>query len=248
MEPDLIRRAEDLSRRCEKQAAITSTGFLTPAEQAELTAWAARSPEVTLQLFGGQPGCERQAAFFLPSYFPPETLEPQQELRALCITSAFGTPGHRDYLGALLGLGVKREWLGDIRIHGQQAYVFCLPSVERYVLDNLTHVGRCGVRTAAVALEAVPLPEWKVKPVQFTVQSMRLDAIVGGIFGLSRGAAAEHIRAGSVSLNYLPCLKPDAPVKPGDVLSLRGRGKGSVLELGGSTRKGRQFVRAELWQ
>ena len=94
----------------------------------------------------------------------------------------------------------------------------------------------------------MPVPERKVCPVMFTVQSARLDAVVSGMFRLSRTSAAAQIRAGAVHLNYTECLRPDAPVAPGDVLSLRGAGKGSVTEVGGVSRKGRQFVTAELWQ
>ena len=115
-------------------------------------------------------------------------------------------------------------------------------------LRTLEQVGRAGVKAAAVPLSAVPLPERKVRPVTFTVQSARLDAVVSGIFRLSRTSAAAQIRAGAVHLNYAECLRPDAPVAPGDVLSLRGAGKGSVTEVGGMSRKGRQFVTAELWQ
>ena len=87
-----------------------------------------------------------------------------------------------------------------------------------------------------------------MRPVTFTVQSARLDAVVSGMFRLSRTSAAAQIRAGAVHLNYSECLRPDAPVAPGDVLSLRGAGKGSVTEVGGMSRKERQFVTAELWQ
>lgn len=128
--------------------------------------------------------------------------------------------------------------------HG--AYVFCLPSVAPALL-GLEHVGRTGVKAAAVELAAVPVPERKVRPVTFTVQSARLDAVVSGMFRLSRTSAAAQVRAGAVHLNYTECLRPDAPVAPGDVLSLRGAGKGSVTEVGGMSRKGRQFVTAELW-
>ena len=114
-------------------------------------------------------------------------------------------------------------------------------------LLELEQVGRTGVKAAAVELTAVPVPERKVRPVTFTVQSARLDAVVSGMFRLSRTSAAAQIRAGAVHLNYTECLRPDAPVAPGDVLSLRGAGKGSVTEVGGMSRKGRQFVTAELW-
>ena len=162
-------------------------------------------------------------------------------------SAPFAAPGHRDYLGAILGLGIRREWVGDILVQAHGAFVFCLPSVEPE-LRALEQVGRAGVKAAAVPLSAVPVPERRVRPVTFTVQSARLDAVVSGMFRLSRTSAAAQIRAGAVHLNYAECLRPDAPVAAGDVLSLRGAGKGAVTEVGGVSRKGRQFVTAELWQ
>ena len=226
MEEDLLRRAADLAERCERTATVTSTAFLTPAEQYALTNWASRR-DCTLVLHGGGEGCERRAAFFLPFYLAAEDFDPAEHLRAVHFSAPFGAPGHRDYLGAILGLGVRREWVGDILVQDHGAYVFCLPSVAPALLE-LEQVGRTGVKAAAVELTAVPVPERKVRPVTFTVQSARLDAVVSGMFRLSRTSAAAQIRAGAVHLNYAECLRPDAPVAPGDVLSLRGAGKGSV--------------------
>ena len=246
MEEDLLRRAADLAERCERTATVTSTAFLTPAEQYALTNWA-RHRDCTLVLHGGGEGCERRAAFFLPFYLTAEDFDPAEHLRAVHFSAPFGAPGHRDYLGAILGLGIRRKWVGDILVQDNGAYVFCLPSVAPALLE-LEQVGRTGVKAAAVELTAVPVPERKVRPVTFTVQSARLDAVVSGMFRLSRTSAAAQIRAGAVHLNYAECLRPDAPVAPGDVLSLRGAGKGAVPEVGGQSRKGRQFVTAELWQ
>ena len=254
MEEDLLRRAADLAERCERTASVTSTAFLTPAEQYALTNWA-RHRDCTLVLHGGAEGCERQgggagcgrrAAFFLPFYLTPADFDPAEHLCAVQFSAPFAAPGHRDYLGAILGLGIRREWVGDILVQAHGAFVFCLPSVEPE-LRTLEQVGRAGVKAAAVPLSAVPLPERRVRPVTFTVQSARLDAVVSGMFRLSRTSAAAQIRAGAVHLNYAECLRPDAPVAAGDVLSLRGAGKGSVTEVGGMSRKGRQFVTAELW-
>lgn len=246
MEEELLKRAEDLCLRCERTATVTATAFLTPAEQYALSVWAAHRADCTVVFHGGHPDCERKAAFFLPFYLAPEDFDPSEYLRAVRITAAFGTPGHRDYLGALLGLGVRREWIGDVLVFDHTAYVFCLPSVEPH-LRTLEKVGRCGVKTAAVALDAVPAPERRTKTVTFTVKSLRFDAAVAGLFGLSRTAAAEQIRAGLASLNYSECLRTDAPVQAGDILSLRGCGKGAIAEAGGLSRKGRQFITAELW-
>ena len=245
---DLVRRAADLADRCERQSIVTATGFLTPAEQYGLTSWAERHPDNGLYMTGGQDGCERQRAFFLPYWMTPEELDLSEHIRAVRAEAFFGEPGHRDYLGAALGLGIQREWLGDIRVLGTAAYIFCLPSVERLLLDELTKVGRVAVKTAPCPLSDVPAPELKVKRVTFTVKSLRLDAVASSMFGLSRTAAAELIRLGAASLNYAPCEKADAPVREGDVISLRGRGKGTLTAVGGRSRKDRLFAEAEILQ
>ncbi len=247
MEKDLEKRIEELADRCEANSTVTSTGFLTMAEQAEVSAWAKRRPEVKLHLDGGGPACERKCAFFLPFYLDEANFDTAEYIRALKVTAYFGQPTHRDYMGAALGLGVRREWIGDFQVQGDTAFIFCLPTVEKLLLDELTQVGRCTVKTVSLPLADVPAPERKVKKMTFTVKSLRLDAVAGNLFGLSRTAAAELIRAGAVSLNYVPCLRLDAPISEGDVLSIRGRGKGAVTAIGGQSRKDRTFLEAELY-
>lgn len=238
---DLLRRAEDLLGRCERSGALTSTNFLTPAERLQLERWAAQRPDCRLVFTGGHPDCERTVGFFLPDYMEPEWFSAEESIRALELTAAFGSPGHRDYLGALLGMGVGREWLGDIWVKENIAIVFCLPSVERHLL-SLDKVGRCTVRARPLPLSEVPAPERRVKEKSFSVQSLRLDAVVGGLFDLSRTEAARQIAAGMVSINYEVSEKTDSPVREGDILSLRGKGKGKITGTGGVSRKGRLFV------
>ena len=198
-------------------------------------------------LTGGQPGCERQAAFFLPDHMEPEDFEPAEFIHAVKMEARFGTPSHRDYLGAALGLGIGRESLGDIRIFGEEAYVFCLPTVEPLLLEELKKVGRVSVKASSCCLGDVPAPAVKVKTLSFTVKSLRFDAVTGSLFGLSRTAAAELIRMGAASLNYTICDRTDAPVKEGDILSLRGHGKGCLKAVGGRSKKDRLFVEAEVY-
>lgn len=247
MEKDLEKRIEELAERCERQSAVISTGFLTMAEQAEISAWARRRADVRLHLDGGNPACERKCAFFLPFFLEEADFDPAEYIRAVKVTAYFGEPGHRDYMGAALGLGVRREWIGDFWVQGDTATVFCLPTVEKLLLDELTQVGRVSVKTVPLPLSDVPAPERKVKKMTFTVKSLRLDAVAGNLFGISRTAAAELIRAGAVTLNYVPCLHVDAPISEGDVISIRGRGKGAVTAVGGQSRKDRTFLEAELY-
>ena len=241
----MIRRAEDLNRRCQRNSELTHTNFLSPAERAELEAWARHMPDCRVRFFGGNEDCERTLAFFLPDWMEEDSAELSEYLRAMAITAYFGTPAHRDYLGALLGMGIDRQWLGDIRVIGNEASIFCLPSVLRHLL-SIEKVGRCGVKTRELALSQVPAPERRVKEKRFSVQSMRLDAVLAGLFDLSRSEAARQIRAGLVTVNYLDCQKCDLPISEGDILALRGKGKAKVTGTGGESRKGRLFIYGEV--
>lgn len=241
----LCRRAQDLSDRCMRTGQMTCTGFLSPAERYTLQQWVLHRHAAQLVFSGGVSDAERQAGFFLPEWM--EELPMEDALRAIKIQSGFARLGHRDYLGAMLGLGIGRPWLGDIWVIEDCAYAVCLPSVEPVLLDQLKQVGRTGVKTQAIALDRLPVPKRKKKELSFTVQSLRLDAVVGGLFRLSRAQASEKIRLGLVQLNYSVCMRIDAPVKQGDILSLRGAGKAAVSISEGTSRKGRTFVQGALW-
>ncbi len=241
---ELIRRAEDLRDRALRNGTPTHTGFLTPAEQYRLETWA-KHAGARLLLHGGGADCERRAAFFLPEWMEEDAFDPKEYLSALRLRAFFGVPGHRDYLGAILGMGVGREWVGDILVQEDGAYLFCMPSVLRHLL-SIDKVGRVSVKAEEVPPERVPVPVRQVKQESFSVMSLRLDAILAGMFHLSRTEAARQIEAGAVSVNYEECLKCDRPVREGDVISLRGAGKGSVTGTGGTSRKGRLFVYAEI--
>lgn len=243
---ELIKRAEDLAARCRRSGRLTQTNFLTPAERFQIES-REKSLDCTVVFSGGQEGCERTVAFFLPDWMEQESLDISEYIKAIRVTAYFGTPGHRDYMGAVLGMGVGREWVGDIRVVGDEAYIFCLPGVERHLV-TIDKVGRCGVKAASVELSEIPEPVRRVKNVSFSVMSMRLDAIVGGMFDLSRTEAAKQISCGNVTVNYSETEKTDLAVKPGDVISLRGSGKGTVTDTGGTSRKGRLFVYAEIYK
>ena len=243
---EILKRARDLARRCAQRGVPTNTGFLTPAERYALEHDPALR-DASMLFSGGYPEAERTMAFFLPDWMEEDGPDLGGHICALRLTAAFGSPGHRDYMGAILGMGVGREWVGDILVEGQEAITLCQPSVLRHLL-SIDKVGRFGVKASEIPLSEIPVREKKTEERRFTVMSPRLDAVAAGLFHLSRTEVARQIAAGILQLNYTECLKPDAPVKEGDVLTLRGSGKGRIAEIGGSSRKGRVFVTAELYK
>ena len=122
---ELLKRARDLAERCERSGTVCVSGFLSPAEQYELQTRLGYIP-CGLVFHGGGDNCERAAAFFLPDYMTEEMLDLSEYICAMKLKAYFGQPGHRDYMGALLGMGIGREWLGDIQVEGDTAYVFCM--------------------------------------------------------------------------------------------------------------------------
>lgn len=244
---ELLRRAEDLAQRCERNCVLTATAYLTPAEQAILQTQFHTNADCQLLLRGGHPDCERKAAFFLPYYLDADSFEDSDYFTVLQISAGFGTPSHRDYMGAILGLGIRRDFLGDIWVQEDMATVFSMPYVASHIRTSLDKVGRYGVKIREIPLESVEAPIRKTKSVSFTVQSLRLDAVAAGLFHISRTTAADQIRAGLVTLNDLTCLRTDAPIQAGDTLSIRGHGKGRILEVGGQSRKGRLFLHGEFY-
>ena len=243
---ELLKRARDLAERCERSGTVCVSGFLSPAEQHELQTRLGYIP-CGLVFHGGGENCERAAAFFLPDYMTEEMLDVSEYLCAMKLKAYFGQPGHRDYMGALLGMGIGREWLGDIQVEGDTAYVFCMKSVLRHLL-SIEKAGRYTVKASQVPLEEVPARKVETESLSFSVMSPRLDAVAAGLFHLSRTEAAKQIAAGNVSLNYGQCLKADCIVKEGDILSLKGKGKGSISGMGGTSRKGRLFVYVEIYK
>ena len=247
---ELLKRVEDLCRRSERTGRVTSTAFLTPAERMQLQTALHPGYGTRMCFFGGYEECERSIAVFLPEEDLGAGTEMPENVKALVsavhFRAFFGKPGHRDYLGALLASGISRDRLGDILISGTEATVFCMPGIRAHLL-TVDRIGRVSVRAEEISLDAVQIPRKEKKEKTFSVMSMRLDAVAAGMFNLSRTACARLITEGNVSLNYSICMRTDAAVDVGDVISLRGRGKGKVSGLGGSSRKGRQFVEVEIY-
>ena len=252
-ENELLKRAKDLCSRSGRTGRVTSTAFLTPAERIQLKTHLHPDYGTGMVFYGGYEDCERSIAAFVPmddwagTQAEPEMPEEVKTLiRAVRFRAFYGEPGHRDYLGALIASGVARDRIGDILIAGDEATVFCLPGILSHLL-TVDRIGRVSVKADEIEPDAVQIPRRERKEKSFTVMSMRLDAVAAGMFNLSRTACAKQIAEGNLSLNYSVCMKADAPVGEGDVISIRGHGKGVVSGLGGNSRKGRQFVEAEIF-
>lgn len=245
-EKSLLKRFDELYLRSQVSNVVTYTEFLTPTEQELLLRQSAYQRSACIYLSGGSSVNERKVAFFLPAYLDSENFLPDEYIRAICVTSKFSELTHRDYLGSILGLGIKRGCIGDINVQEERAFFFCLSTVSEHILLNLDKVGRFGARCERVDLHQVPNLQKNVEENTFTVKTARLDAVAAGMFHLSRTAAGDAIRMGLVYLNYIICIKPDATINEGDIISVKGCGKGKIIGCCGVSRKGRLILITEI--
>ena len=192
---------------------------------------------------GGYDGAERRVLVFLPDWMEPEYLQSGDYLSVLrCTWFKEDKLTHRDFLGSLMGMGVRRDTVGDILVGDGSCDILTLPTVAGFLKDSLTSAGRVKLHVSEVPLEEVRVPVQERKVLHDTVAALRLDSVLAVGFSLSRGKAAEAVTSGRVQVNWTDCQKPDRPVAQGDTLTLRGLGKCVLEEVGHQTKKGRVFV------
>ena len=218
-----------------------STGFLSKREQM-LAAELLRGHEFCF--FGGPETAEREICCHLPDYLDENALleddSPVAAVRATFFAGDVLT--HRDFLGALMGCGVRRDAIGDIYVSEGSCDFLVTREVLPYLLQNFLSAGRTKLHAARIPIREIRVPEQKVKTVRDTVPSLRLDGIVSSGFSISRGKAADYIAAGKCEHNFAPCMKGDKTVCEGDTISVRGLGKIRLEHIGGNTKKGRIFI------
>ena len=158
--------------------------------------------------------------------------------------SGFSTLGHRDYMGAILNLGIRRETLGDIAVLGGSACeAYCTGAAARLIETELKRIGRDAVKVTLGAIVPGARIEREFAELAVNVASLRLDCVVGEVVPASREAAKRLIASGAVEVDHREETNADARVAAGMTLSVRGTGKFRVGEILGETKKGRLRVR-----
>lgn len=237
----LLSKIVDKAVRASKTREVTFSDFLDPSQQRILEKAMDLQDEITYELDGGYEGAERAVAFFYPvGQFYSEGENPITVLKVTVKNGEALT--HRDYLGTLMGLGIKREKIGDILVSSEGCSILVQKEVSDYILYNLTKVGRNKTTVDYANLESLETPDREKKVIKTTVASMRLDCIISSGYGISRSRASEFIKAERVNINWEKKTDISAMVRPGDIISVRGRGRLIVENEGQKTKKGRIAV------
>lgn len=200
--------------------------------------------ESLVSFFGGYDDAERKIAVF-GQFDPDYHTYPLVKLRIHSKNKEVS--GHRDYLGSILSLGIDRSRIGDIVIFDTYAIVFCMEDMADYIIYNLKKVNNNNVIIEPYYEELVFDDNKRFKEEDFTVSSLRLDCVVSAFTKKSRTMASEFIREKRVFLNYAIGENPSQKISSGDVISVRGIGKGKIYTDNILTKKGRIHIKIKYY-
>ncbi len=249
----LLAGIKDKIRQCNEQYRITHSLFFDIRQRALIESFCKESKAAYAVVYGGYKDAERNIVLFTPDYIP---LKPGEEISEYFKANPEENPlalirvtydgyrelSHRDYLGSLLNLGIKREKIGDILVHDKGCDIIVMHDIANFLLLNFDRAANMRLKTELSAVEELIVPEGRTVDVKCTVASLRLDSVISSAFSLSRTKAAEAILKGSVSVNGVQKVKPELLVGQGDKLVFRGKGKAVLKEIGQETRKDRIFI------
>ena len=239
----LEKRFIELAERSFARGCYEETEFLSLSEQNTLLCIKHGLLPAPFELCGGYEGAERKLAVFGSADicgYEAVPLISFVEIRP--VSERFAEElGHRDFLGALMSLGIKRGLLGDIIVAERSACVICLSSIVEFIAEQVEKVKNTPVRCAALSeLPAVTgtAPEAR----EINVASPRADALISAVYKLSRGDSDELFTSGRVFLDGALCKKSGEDVREGTIVSVRGVGRFRYDGILHETKKGRLRV------
>lgn len=239
------RHVEELAERAYQGNYPVFTDFMTTREYMILRQSVRHMTGVAVHFWGGHEDCSHVMGGFFPTDWTEEknTAFPVVCLRVTPLNERYAQKlCHRDYLGAILNLGIERSKIGDIRICDQAAFVFCKMDFASFIVENFNRVKHTSVR-CEILESPEEIPAQQYEELNRSVASLRLDNVVAAMTGLARGKAADQIRQGNVTADHEEQSSVSFICRENMIFTIRGYGKYRLHILEDSiTRKGKQKI------
>ena len=216
---------------------IESSDFLDPYERYLAISILNRFDEVEYIEYGGYEDAERKIIIIFPFYQVKEDIP--LGLSFLKIFGDLGDLSHKDYLGAILNLGIDRNKIGDILVNGDYGFVIVKKEIGDFILYNLQKIGNKNTKINYVSSKELIIPEVQYKEIREFLSSLRLDVVISVSYNLSRKDSMNIIKSGNVKVNWEPIDKPSLELKIGDIVSVRRYGRFMLYGIEGISKKGR---------
>jgi RNA-binding protein YlmH len=231
----ILDKCEQVSKYHKAQA----TDFLNPYQRDIAKNIVEQLADLNYKLEGGYQGAERKRIVVFPEYLFPDLVDSTIVRYQINGNFSFQNLSHRDFLGALMGLGLQRKLIGDIIVHNKFAQLIAAEEIKDIIELKLEKVHEVPVEVEEISEDEIVKAIRHEKEILTTVASMRLDAVASSGFGDSRSKMSRMIKNDQVKLNWKVNSDPAADVEIGDLISVRGRGRVKVEEDRGVSNKGR---------
>lgn len=242
----------DKIKQSDSKNRFTSSDFLDLSQQMSVEKIMQIKKVENYQLFGGYEEAERKMLIIFPNmineYVNKENFYKQimKIIRVKLPKELYGTYEHKNYLGALIKLGIKREKIGDILVRRDGADIIISSDIEKFVLLNLktlTRFQKSEIEALNISDIIYIKPEKEI--IKINIPSMRLDCIVGELARCSRNEASDIIKQERVFVNFKEELSNGKQIEENTYITIRGKGRFKILKVEGTTKKGRLSVIVE---
>lgn len=247
----LIAKILDAIEQTKTKNRIVNTDFLDLYQTKIIMKLLNKIKKQNYLIFGGYEEAERKMIIFYPEKLTKDIVlkninNIMKAIRIELPNDLKGQYTHKNYLGGIMKLGVKREKLGDILVQDDGADVIISKDILRYIKENIILLKRFSKSNIAeINVEDIKVVETKKEEREIIVSSLRLDSIVAELAKTSRNKASEIIALGRVFVNYENEIKLSKEIKIGDIITIRGKGKYKIKQLIRNTKREKNVVKIE---
>ncbi len=247
----LIAKVLDKMEAAKSKNKITNTNFLDMYQKNLVKNLLNSIKYENYMLFGGDENSERTVLILYPDKFNKVIVEKNynnimQIVEITLPNEMHGKYTHRDYLGGLMKLGIKREKMGDIVVFNEGANIIVLNEIIEFLKSNISSLKRFIKSSIQIKnIEELYRQEIKTEEIQIIVSSLRLDSVVSELAKTSRTKAEEIITGGRTFVNFENIKKASKILKKSDIITIRGKGRFVIKQVERNTKKGRLVVCVE---
>lgn len=231
-----MRRLLDKVNIVDRNHNVEITDFLDPYERKLAKSILNRFQDIAYSECGGFKESERKVMAIFKDYYDKASIN--HNLCSLKLTGAIDKLNHRDYLGAILRLGIKRDKIGDILVHEDSSFVILKDEIKDFLLFNLEKVGNQNIDIQEFPLEDIVYKESKFKEIRGFLKSLRLDLVISFVCNISRSESSKSINSNKVKVNWETIYKNSKELEIGDIVSVKGFGRFIIYSFEGHSKKG----------
>ena len=238
-EINIKNRILELARVCYFREVPTNTLFLNLYEQTIFHSLIKALPKLKYVLYGAYEAAERRIVCFLPSYMEEFDFSMLSLLKISPINLKFAQDlKHKDFLGAIMNLGLERNTIGDIIVSEKEAYVIVLDKVKDIIIKNLEFIKHTKIKVEDLDINSLKEIN-NTKEENINIASLRLDVLIAGVFNKSRTSVSEYFISNLVFINGKQSTNHSYTIKENDIISVRGLGRFKFIEVIKTTKKAR---------